>query len=340
MLKSRLLLLALLGVLSVLGCPTAAAAQAGEAQPFAGRQGSAQSPQGEATHDEGHDEGHHAEGRTLVLPNDAFFKRQFSHSVPHRIWPAHDDHAGEEQAGLLDFYNVNLFQWISIAVLLVLFLPVVSSFKRQRISWFTRVLRGWCLWIRDEMVYPVMGKEEGRVWAPYFIFLFFFIAAMNVIGLIPSIPQLHIETATATATPYVTVALSIVTLLLMLGMGIRKNGLFGFFKGLVPHGLPIALIPLMFVIELVSLVVKPFALTIRLFANMLAGHLVIASAIGLVFLFAKMLEGSFASYLTAIPSVGMAVFVYIIEALVTLLQAYIFTLLSINFVYASMHQEH
>lgn len=96
----------------------------------------------------------------------------------------------------------------------------------------------------------------------------------------------------------------------------------------------------MFLIEVVSLIVKPFALTVRLFANMLAGHLVIASAIGLVFLFAKMIGGGATSYATAIPSVGLAVFIYIIEAFVTLLQAYIFTLLSINFVYASMHQDH
>ena len=108
----------------------------------------------------------------------------------------------------------------------------------------------------------------------------------------------------------------------------------------MPHGLPVALVPIMFLIELVSLFVKPFALTIRLFANMLAGHLVIASAIGLVFLFTKMLGGGAASYLTAVPCVGMAIFIYIIEAFITLLQAYIFVFLSINFVHQSIHQDH
>jgi F0F1-type ATP synthase membrane subunit a len=73
---------------------------------------------------------------------------------------------------------------------------------------------------------------------------------------------------------------------------------------------------------------------------MLAGHLVIASAIGLVFLFAKLQDGAATSYLTAIPCFGMAVFIYIIEAFITLLQAYIFTFLSINFVYQSIHQDH
>ena len=75
-------------------------------------------------------------------------------------------------------------------------------------------------------------------------------------------------------------------------------------------------------------------------ANMLAGHLVIASAIGLIFLFARLQEGAATSYLTALPCFGMAVFIYIIEAFITLLQAYIFTFLSINFVYQSIHQDH
>lgn len=318
----RNLLLALIALLA----STVAVAQEGSNTPAAPAQAAAQ-------------DGHGKSGLTMEMKNDSFFMDQFSHSVPHRVWsPSGDAHGGE--AGLLDFYNVNLFQWVAIGLLLVLFAGVPGSFGKKNVSWLTRVLRGWCMWIRDEMVYPVMGKEEGRVWAPYFIFLFFFIAAMNMIGLVPSIPMLHFETATATGTPFVTAALAIVTLALMLGMGIKKNGFLGFFKGLLPHGLPIALIPLMFVIELVSLVVKPFALTVRLFANMLAGHLIIASAIGLVFLFAKMMAGGPLAYATAVPSVGMAVFIYIIEGFVTLLQAYIFTLLSINFVYASMHQEH
>ncbi|MEY4673853.1 MAG: F0F1-type synthase subunit a, partial [Planctomycetota bacterium] len=88
------------------------------------------------------------------------------------------------------------------------------------------------------------------------------------------------------------------------------------------------------------LLVKPFALTIRLFANMLAGHLVIASFIGLIFLFAKMQGGAVTSYLTAVPAVGMAVFIFIIESFVTLLQAYIFTYLSIIFLQQAMHPEH
>lgn len=276
---------------------------------------------------------------TMEMSAGDYFKHQFSHSVPYVIFTpkiSPDDSVNHTFA----VYNVQPWQWICIGLMFVVFLPVVGSFGR-RPGRFVRVMRGFCLWIRDEMVYSVMGKEEGRAFVPLFLFIFFFVTFQNVIGLIPSAGHgFPLAIYTATGTPYVTGALAAVTLLLMLGLGIKKNGVFGFFKGLVPHGLPLPLIPIMFLIEVISLLVKPFALTIRLFANMLAGHLVIASAIALVFLFTKMQGGAITSYLTVLPCVGMAIFIYIIEAFVTLLQAYIFTFLSINFVYQSIHQDH
>jgi len=269
-----------------------------------------------------------------------FFKHQFSHSVPYPIAMFDTGADGKQKPGLLTVYNVQPWQWVCLGLMLAVFLPVLGSFRTGRASWFTRVMRGFCLWVRDEMVYSVMGKEEGRAFVPLFLFIFFFIAFQNVIGLLPSTGHsFPFAIYTATGTPYVTGALAVVILLLMVGLGIKKNGL-SFFKNLVPHGLPVPLIPIMFVIELISLFVKPFALTIRLFANMLAGHLVIASAIALIFLFTKMQGDAWTNYLTAIPCVGMAIFIYTIEAFVTLLQAYIFTFLSINFIWQSMHQEH
>src|SRR5690606_38607120 len=97
---------------------------------------------------------------------------------------------------------------------------------------------------------------------------------MNLIGLVPS-------SVTATASVFVTASLALVIFALMLVGGMMKQGVVAFWKNLLPHGLPAWLVPLMFVLELVGLLVKPFALTIRLFANMLAGHLVIYSFIGM-----------------------------------------------------------
>lgn len=281
--------------------------------------------------------GAHGEHRSVLqMSNGEIFAQLHGHSVPHAVFP----HAAPgEPDPWWTFYNVNLWEVIAIGVVLAIMLGVARSFDRSgRPGWLTRVFRGWCRWVRDDMVYAVMGREEGRAWVPFFLFLFFFVAGANVLGLLPSAGWLQVSTATST--PYVTGPLALITFVLMLFFGMKHNGVIGFFKGLLPHGLPVALVPLMLVVELVGLFVKPFALMIRLFANMLAGHLVIASMIGLVFVFAKMFGGSIISYAPALLATGMAAFIYIIESFVTLLQAYIFTFLSIIFVHQAIHQAH
>jgi ATP synthase subunit 6 len=327
---ARFLIAAWLCLLVAVGTEGPLVAQHGS-PPAEAEQGAAAGAQG------GAHGGAHGGKPTLQMSGSEIFGTQYSHSVPYVIFP----HVGKgEPAPWWAIYNIQPWQWATIGLLFVFFLPVVFSFGR-RAGWLVRVLRGFCLWLRDDLVYAVMGKEIGRPFVPFFLFVFFWLVAMNSIGLIPSIGHgFPFAIYTATGTPYVTGALAVVTLVVMLVFGMRHNGIVGFWKGLIPHGLPWPLLPLMFVIEFVSLLVKPFALTIRLFANMLAGHLVIGSAIGLIFLFAKLLDGSALSYLTLIPCVGMAVFIYIIEAFVTLLQAYIFTLLSVTFVYQAIHQEH
>jgi F-type H+-transporting ATPase subunit a len=328
MLAKRLLITIWLCLLAAMALPAQEGAQG------AGGEASAEaaSHQGEA----------HAKPKgTREMSSSKIFQVQFTHSVPYPVYNYTTDADGKKVGGLLTVYNVQPWQWTCLGLMLLVFFPVVGSFKKQRVGKFTRIMRGFCLWVRDEMVYSVMGKEEGRAFVPLFFFMFFFIVFQNVIGLIPSVGHsFPFAIYTATGTPFVTAPLALITLAMMLGLGIKKNGFFGFFKGLIPHGLPTPLLPLMFVIEFVSLGIKPFALTIRLFANMLSGHLVIAAAIGLIFLFTKMQGGEITSYLTALPCVGLAIFIYIIEAFVTLLQAYIFTFLSINFIHQSIHQDH
>jgi F-type H+-transporting ATPase subunit a len=116
-------------------------------------------------------------------------------------------------------------------------------------------------------------------------------------------------------------------------------------KHLVPH-VPLAIWPLMFVVELVGVFVKPFALMIRLFANMAGGHLVVLSFMGLLFLAAGVAaaDGGVANAGVAWGIsplvVGFSVFIMIVESFVALLQAYVFTMLSILFIQASLHPEH
>jgi len=187
------------------------------------------------------------------------------------------------------------------------------------------------LYVRDDMVYAVMGKEHGRGFVPLFLTQFFFILFMNIFGLIPLTALGGLTWGgTATANLAVTAGLAFVTLIVIHGSGIKEHGFFHHWKNLVPHGLPWFVLPIMIVVEIVSMLVKPAALTIRLFANMTAGHLVMLGFFGLVYLFG----------LIALPVLAMAIAIACLELFVCFVQAYIFTYLSIVFVGASVHPEH
>ncbi|MEO0481294.1 MAG: F0F1 ATP synthase subunit A [Planctomycetota bacterium] len=322
--------------------------------------------------------GSHGHTPTMEMEDSEFFDDFYSHLVPHELFGGHGDDvhgdavhgdAGEGHEGhsegegsegegsevgshdgeahgshadggdgghgrsLLTFYDVNLWQVISVLLMFAIFLQVLASFRSGANSWFIRVFRGWCRWIRDEMVAPAMSPEDTKTFTPFFIYMFFFIAFANVLGMLPN-------GTTATATIFVTGTLAMVTFAVMIFGGMKRQGAANFWKNLIPHGLPVFLVPLLAVLEVVGLLVKPFALAIRLFANMLAGHLVLYSFIALIFLIAKGFEMSAGSYAIAVLPVGMAVFISVIEAFVALLQAYIFTLLSITFIQAALHPEH
>ena len=228
--------------------------------------------------------------------------------------------------------NLQLFQILAVLLVLVCFSGVPNYIRTGRGDVLTRVFAGFALWIRDEMVYPVMGPETGRRFLPYFLSIFFFILFMNLLGLVPG-------GATATANIFVTMALATITLASMVIAGMVSVGPIHFFTSQVPH-VPALLWPLMFVVEIVGLlVVKPFALMVRLFANMTGGHMVVLSFMGLIFFFAQR-EGDMVGWATSPVAVGFAVFIMIIEAFVAMLQAYIFTQLSILFVQGCVHPEH
>jgi ATP synthase subunit 6 len=226
--------------------------------------------------------------------------------------------------------NLQLFQIAAVLLVMVCFAGVPRYLRTGRGDYISRLFAGFALWVRDEMIVPVMGRELGRKFTPYFLSLFFFLVFMNVLGLLPG-------AATATASIFVTGALATLTLFSMIGGGMVAQGPIAFWKNLVPH-VPLALWPLMFVVELIGLMVKPFALTIRLFANMTGGHMVVLSFMGLIFFFAQMSPA--VGYASAPIAVAFAVFIMIIECFVALLQAYIFTMLSIIFVTTSIHPEH
>lgn len=172
------------------------------------------------------------------------------------------------------------------------------------------------LFVRDELAIKNIGPEEGPRYTGFLLTVFFFILALNFLGLFPWM-------ATATANLGVTLSLAAITFLLTQVAAIRAAGVGGYLKHLT-GGVHWLLWPIMIPVEVLGLFTKPFALTIRLFANMLAGHVVIFFLLGLIFIM-----GSVA---WAAISVPFAFAIYLLEIFVAFVQAYIFTMLSALFI--------
>jgi F-type H+-transporting ATPase subunit a len=168
--------------------------------------------------------------------------------------------------------------------------------------------------------------------------MFFFILTLNLLGLIPTDAIIHVITkkenhfgGPATANIWITGGMAFVTFIFTHIAGIRQQGLLHYIKNFIPP-VPKFLIPLMFILELITAFVRPFALAIRLFANMVGGHTIIATLIGLILIFKN--------YLIASVSIGAIVGMSFLELLVAFLQAYIFTILSTLFISFSIAPEH
>ncbi|HMQ22258.1 MAG TPA: F0F1 ATP synthase subunit A [Planctomycetota bacterium] len=290
---------------------------------------------GEALHGEGAAtaSANTSEGAQALPEGAGIFTTAYSHVIPHRIGP---------DLGPFSMYNVTLFQIGAVVLMFLLFSRVKTAVLAANTamesgqplpkqSWLVRVFSGFVLYIRDEMVLPILGEEDTKKYLGHFLFVFFFIMFMNVGGLIPF-------SQTPTASIYCTLGLAITTFVLMIAGGIQVQGAKNFFLNLVPHGLPKPIWPIMFLVELIGLIVKPVALTIRLFATMLAGHLVVLSFICLILYFRKDLGNG--AYAIGAPGVALGVFIMVIESFITLLQAYIFTYLSILFIGMCRHPEH
>jgi len=196
--------------------------------------------------------------------------------------------------------------------------------KKSRVpSGFTNFLESLVVFIRNEVSVMCLGEKDGKKMAPLFCTFFFFILTLNLMGLIPLF-------VTATANINVTGALAVITLCLMLFGTIYKNGIKGFISAVKPAGVPAPVLIILVPIEILGIFIKAFALMIRLFANMLAGHIVIFSLLGLVVLVGY----------AALPAVGLALFINVMEIFIAFLQAYIFTLLSAMFIGLMYHPNH
>lgn len=219
----------------------------------------------------------------------------------------------------------SLFMMILSSLLLIVVLRrAVSINKKNKVpKGIGNFIETIVIFIRDDIVLPNMGKD-GLKMLPFILTIFFFILFANLIGLFPFMVQ-------PTKNINVTTGLALITFFTTQIYGMKKNGVVGYFKGLIPPGVPTFVLPIMIIVEFIGLFTKPFALLMRLFANITAGSIIILSLIGLIFIM------SYAGIIIAVP---FAIFIYCLEIFVAVLQAYIFTMLSVLFINMAMHQEH
>lgn len=189
----------------------------------------------------------------------------------------------------------------------------------------SNVVEAFILFLRDEVVMKNIG-HGGEKYAPFVITLFFFILFCNLLGLLP-------WGASPTGNISVTAALALLTFIVVEVTGMRSLGAAGYARTIffVPHGVPTLMKPLMLLIftpvELIGKLTKPFALTIRLYANMTAGHAVVLAFTGML-----VLAGIAGTVWVAPAPILMAIGILLLEIFVAFLQAYIFAMLSAVFI--------
>jgi F-type H+-transporting ATPase subunit a len=215
--------------------------------------------------------------------------------------------------------------------------------------------------IRDSIVRPNVGDKWVMTWSPVILTFFFFILFANGIGMVPifdligainrfllGVPgsdshdfingMLH-GGVTATGNFNVTGALATITFFSIMAAGIMAHGFMQHWKNLVPHGLPWPVYIILIPIEIMGLFVKPFALTMRLAANMTGGHIALLALLSLMAIFGEMF-GAGAGIGVSVIAVPMAAGIAGLEIIVVLVQAYVFTLLTAVFVGMAIHVHH
>ena len=228
-------------------------------------------------------------------------------------------------------YKIPLPGWITLhgvmAILATLILSYLFIYKYKKgvhaPKGLTNMLETMVLFVRDEISIAYLGKEDGRKLAPLFLSFFFFILTLNLMGLVPVF-------ASATGNLSVTLALASVTFGFLTIGGMLKNGPIGYFKAFVPHGVPVPVLLIIVPLEIMGIAIKGGVLALRLFANLLAGHIVLFTLLGLIVTYG----------MGASLAIGLGLFVFFLEILVAFLQAYIFTMLSAMFIGQIYHPEH
>jgi len=252
-------------------------------------------------------------------------------------------HCGFPAPSISDFYFKPIFTVAGIGITKPEVLIVLSALIVVTFFWFAfrspkLVPRGaqnlgelGILFVRDQILRPQLGKQ-GDKWLPFLASLFFFIWVANIMGIIP-----YIEFPPM-AKYGIPLALALMVWLIYIGLGMRHQGAFGYFRNMaVPAGAPWWILPLLVPIELFSnIIVRPFTLSVRLFANMLAGHVLL-----LVFSLATWYLLTFSiGALYATASFVLVILLTALEVLIQALQAFIFTILTATYISGAYESGH
>jgi len=263
-----------------------------------------------------------------------------SHVVPHAL--------SQDGASFWHYVTNHMFMMVLSGIVLLLVATLAARQKSLVPTGFRNFLESILQFIREEVARPALGKDTDT-FIPFLWTMFFLILTANLLGMIPLTdigmlatqnPHLHIG-GTATGNFGITVGLALAALFLFHLSGVKKLGFGHYAKHLLlGHG-PWWLAPLFIPIELMGAVVKPFALAIRLFANMTGGHIVVAVLLGFAVTGIESAMGGSWGMLGVTAAAGLgAVAINLLELFVAFLQAYIFTFLTALFLGAAIHPEH
>lgn len=291
-----------------------------------------EAPHAAATHAPQHEEAHHPQEESI----GQFILHHIGDDNKLDFHPIGEIHLPRFELFGIDLsITKHVFMMMFVALLLLITLSAAARRNRPGSvpTGFAAMIDAVVEFIYREIAIPNMGEKLATTYMPYLCTAFFFILTCNLIGLVPF-------AATATGNVSVTAALASLTFILTQFASIRAHGVGGYLKHLTGGVHPLMWI-VMVPVEILGLFTKPFALCIRLFANMTAGHVVILALINLIFIFSKNGENVWAGISMAPVSVAFSLFVNLLEILVAFLQAYIFTLLSALFIgFAAAHAEH
>ncbi|MCS7153670.1 MAG: F0F1 ATP synthase subunit A [Bacteroidia bacterium] len=232
---------------------------------------------------------------------------------------------------IYDFsFTKTAFQFLIVGILLLWLMRAAARTYQQ--SLIPRGIARWIepvvLFIRDEVARPTLHHHAER-FMPYLLTVFFFIWLSNLFGLTPLNSNIMGNIT-------LTFFLALMTFIL-----VQVNGTKAYWEHIFWYpGVPIPLKLFLMPLEIIGVFVKPFALMIRLFANIFSGHLMMLSVIGLIFILAAALKSAVAGLGIAIISVGLGLFVMALETLVAVLQAYIFTMLTAVFLGSALEESH